>query len=95
MGVCLRVSKQEQISEQLNQSRCKQEVRRGYIIRRGGSLCWGCGRYVISSSLSKVYRSQEDFKKVLNIAKCTASLHQILGHFLLVFTVISGSSSNC
>lgn len=97
MGVCLRVSKQEQISEQLNQSLCKQEVRRGYIIRRGGSLCWGCGRYVVSSSLSKVYRSQEDLKKkkVLNIAKCTASLHQILGHFLLVFTVISGSSSNC
>lgn len=60
MGVCLRVSKQEQISEQLNQSLCKQEVRKGYIIRRGGSLCWGCGRYVVSSSLSKVYRSQED-----------------------------------
>lgn len=96
MGVCLRVSKQEQISEQLNQSLCKQEVRKGYIIRRGGSLCWGCGRYVVSSSLSKVYRSQEDFKKkVLNIAKCTANFHQILGHFLLVFTVISGTSSNC
>lgn len=63
MGVCLRVSKQEQISEQLNQSLCKQEVRKGYIIRRGGSLCWGCGRYVVSSSLSKVYRSQEDLKK--------------------------------
>lgn len=60
MGVCLSVSKQEQISEQLNQSLCKQEVRRGYIIRREGSLCWGCGRYVVSSSLSKVYRFQED-----------------------------------
>lgn len=32
---------------------------------------------------------------ILNIAKCTANFHQILGHFLLVFTVISGTSSNC
>lgn len=70
MGVCLRVSKQEQISEQLNQSLCKQEVRKGYIIRRGGSLCWGCGRYVVSSSLSKVYRSQEDFKKKKSSKYC-------------------------
>lgn len=46
--------------------------------------------YQKSTGLRKIKK-----KKVLNIAKCTASLHQILGHFLLVFTVISGSSSNC
>lgn len=47
--------------------------------------------YQKSTGLRKIKKK----KKVLNIAKCTANFHQILGHFLLVFTVISGTSSNC
>lgn len=48
--------------------------------------------YQKSTGLRKIKKKK---KKVLNIAKCTANFHQILGHFLLVFTVISGTSSNC
>lgn len=49
--------------------------------------------YQKSTGLRKIKKKKK--KKVLNIAKCTANFHQILGHFLLVFTVISGTSSNC